>query len=459
MNATDFFSQTFERALTSRDMKQHHPFTFTVPVGVNRLSINFSYFPLKVDGILNLLTLTVFDPTGWRGEGHRHDAPYEIILSENQATPGFLPGAIQPGGWTISVNTHMIMPGTSCTLRLAVRGIQEHSVPTLPQDPKRGAALRPTPRGPGWYLGDLHAHTLHSDAKWEVAALFNHARERGLDFVTLSDHNTISGLAELDEANPHGLLAIGGMELTTYWGHALVLGLHEWIDWRISAARGMDAIYREATERGGLFIIAHPRAQGDPECTGCRWLYEEVMPGPARGVEVWNDDWSSNSNNDQGLQLAYQWLNQGFRLALTAGTDNHGRPGDRHYGYNVVFAADLSEAEILKAVRAGHSYLSAGPRLELTAAQGQQRAMIGDVLQPDEAAPIHLTARWADCPTGAVLEWIVDGQIRERLPIQNENSLRWALPGGSARWSLVTLRDPAGRMLALTNPIYFDGRS
>ncbi len=33
-----------------------------------------------------------------------------------------------------------------------------------------------TTTGPGWYRGDLHAHTLHSDGDWDVAGLIAFAR-------------------------------------------------------------------------------------------------------------------------------------------------------------------------------------------------------------------------------------------------------------------------------------------
>jgi hypothetical protein len=457
MSTEEKFFLSIDRALTARDSKQNIPFHFQVPPGMTHLSFHFAYQPKTVDDILNLLTLTVFDPSGWRGEGHRHDAPYEITIGTNRASPGFRPGPILPGEWTVVVNTHMVMPGEPCTLHLTIRGAAQPA-----GDLSRLAAGQTASRGPGWYRGDLHAHSLHSDAEWDVAGLVADARQRGLDFVTLSDHNTVSGLAELDAARADDLLTIDGVELTTFWGHALVLGLRDWVDWRCADGQagqpglcGMDQIYYAVTGRGALFIIAHPMAQGDPYCTGCDWRYAEVHPGPAQVVEVWNDDWNSVSNNEDGFRLACDWLNQGHRLAFTSGTDNHGHPGEPHYGYDVVYADDLSEQAILKAVRAGHLFLSAGPWLEWTAENGQQRAMMGDALDAGSDTPIQLTLRWSGCPPGAQLEWIVDGQLREHLVVTDQGSKSWILPAGSARWSLVTLRDPQGRMLALTNPIYF----
>ena len=51
---------------------------------------------------------------------------------------------------------------------------------------------RTSPPGPGWYRGDLHGHTLHSDGDWDVPDLVAAARHNQFDFVTLTDHNTLS---------------------------------------------------------------------------------------------------------------------------------------------------------------------------------------------------------------------------------------------------------------------------
>ncbi|MBE0699468.1 MAG: PHP domain-containing protein [Anaerolineaceae bacterium] len=452
MPIKETFTHILEHSLTVRDMKQNIPFTFQVPANTTQLSLHFTYAPIKVSGILNLLTLTLFDPSGWRGEGHRHNAPYEIAIGADISSPGFLPGPIQAGQWTVVVNTHMIMPDEPLNFQISIRGthLPDSSIATT------RSARQAAPRGPGWYRGDLHTHTLHSDGHWDVPDLIADACQRNLDFVTLSDHNTISGLSEMLSTDTGDLLTMGGMELTTFWGHALALGWHDWVDWRVkSGVREMNQIYDEVTRHDGLFIIAHPMAQGDPYCTGCDWHYADVLPGPARTIEIWNDDWRSESNNEDGLKQAYEWLNKGYRLALTAGTDNHGHPGNHCYGYNVVYADELSEHEILKAVRAGHLYLSAGPGLELNAGTGDQQAMMGDILKSTDNSSIQLAVGWKECPPGAQLDLIVDGKIQERVNIGAEGSKTWILPGETVHWSLITVRDSTGSILALTNPIFF----
>ncbi len=60
------------------------------------------------------------------------------------------------------------------------------------------------------------------------------------------------------------LLTAGGIELTSFWGHALCLGTREWVDWRIRPGTGnIQRIASGAYANDQLFIIAHPQAIGD----------------------------------------------------------------------------------------------------------------------------------------------------------------------------------------------------
>jgi hypothetical protein len=453
----DTFHITFDRILSSADAKKNIPFTFQVPDGTTQLHITLSFAPWQVDNIYNMLTLSVFDPTGFRGAGHRHGDKHAVVLHAQTASPGYYAKPIQPGEWTVYVDTHMIMPGPLCSIHLDITGTDE----TIPADAPTNASKPRAARGAGWYRGDLHAHTIHSDAQWELDGLLAWAQENHLDFCTLSDHNTVTGLLPPDSVPRDGVLLLGGMELTTFWGHALALGLREWVDWRANNGRTMEQIAAEVNARGGLFIIAHPKAVGDPYCTGCRWVYDAMMPGNARAVEVWNDPWANpGDNNEDALALAFEWLNRGYRLALTSGTDIHGRArGAAPYGFDVVYAQDLSEREILRAVRAGHLYLSSGPRLELNASLNEQRAMMGDALNAANGAPIQVSAQWDACPPDAQLQWIVDGAVRETRRVNENGAHAWQLVGGQDHWCLVALRAANDAVLALTNPIYFDGRT
>lgn len=451
----------FSATLTSGDVKRHLPHVFTVPANCSRLLLRLHYTPRIVGGLTNLLTLTLFDPTGFRGAGHRGGDTHVVELTPTTATRGYLIGALPPGGWTVQVDTHMVLPDTPVQYTLEVSTETDGAVAAL-------AAARPVPdfsrvlnAQPGWYRGDLHCHTLHSDASWSTEELVAEARRRRFDFIALTDHNTISPLAEMAALTGDGLLTMGGQELTTFWGHAVCLGAYAWLDWRVDR-EGVDmaALAEQLYAQDQLYIIAHPYAIGDPYCTGCRWLYTGMMPGTARLVEIWNGPWFGghpleHNQNEDGIAIYYRWLNEGHKLVATAGSDAHGPKGYLGgVGNDVVYAAELSTKGILQALAQGHLYLSAGPTLHLTA---QNRdgvtAMMGDTL-PVTGAQLTVTATWADVPA-ATLRLIVNGAVQERRLVAGQGEQSWTLPTYGPHWCTVELRGADDAMLAVTNPIFF----
>ena len=143
------FRSSFERTLTAGDCKQNIPFEVQVPPGTTHFQIHFSFTPQMVDRIRNLLTLTVFDPSGWRGEGHRGGNRQEVSIAEDQATPGYLTGPVRAGKWQVVVNTHMVMPGADCQMqpgglgdRRARRGIAARLDARAHRRPRAGLVPR-----------------------------------------------------------------------------------------------------------------------------------------------------------------------------------------------------------------------------------------------------------------------------------------------------------------------------
>ena len=66
---------------------------------------------------------------------------------------------------------------------------------------------------------DLHTHSLYSDGTFSPRELLTLARERGLDAVALTDHDTTSGLAEAAAAGGElGIEVVPGVEFSTIYG-------------------------------------------------------------------------------------------------------------------------------------------------------------------------------------------------------------------------------------------------
>ena len=131
--------------------------------------------------------------------------------------------------------------------------------------------------------GDLHCHTIHSDGLNTVDELVANAIERGLDFLAVTDHNTNTHHEELSRLSHLPITLIPGEEVTTYWGHANMWGLREWIDFRCADTESMQAVQRFVLQKGGLISVNHPKSIGPP------WLFEGWSGYPC--MEVWQAPW------------------------------------------------------------------------------------------------------------------------------------------------------------------------
>jgi hypothetical protein len=447
---------TFKGALTKSDAKSYHPHSFEVPAGTTNIHIDFQFTPLLATGRIhrNQINVSVNDPDGIRGVWNVV-RPAGLDMNGVASTPGFGSWAIQPGTWTAFVDVHRILPPDTVTYELTVTLSGEPVTPIVTHydNPRKVASTQAR-----WYRGDLHAHTIHSDGRWDIPEFTQYMRALGLDFVTLSDHNTVTGLPQHRSQTGDGFLTMGGMELSTFNGHMLALGGQHWYEWRLNITPGMNVsrIMQNVIDQGDMLIIAHPMSPDEPFCSGCHWQFEEARPGVALGVEVWNGFW--DTFNEEALQQYYVWLNLGHRLVATSGTDIHGphpKNTEQRAGFNVVYAEELSETAILNAIRQGHSYISAGPELLLTAeTESGAVAMVGDAL-PIEKAQVQVT--WNGAHDGDVLRLIADGQPLDSRTVDAKGNAAWTLAAGQVKWCNVELRDARGDLWAVTNPIFFKG--
>ena len=425
-----------EATLRREDRKSYRRHAFTVPAGTRALEIAFSYDPGQ-ELPHSLLTLSLFDPRGFRGAGHRYAPRQTVRLDAARATPGFLAGPIPAGEWMLEVDVHCVIArpdGAANRYELVVSaaGPEAGDAATVAPRP-----AEPIVRGRRWYRGELHLHSTHSDGAWTPADIAAAARPRELDFMVLSDHNTTSSYAEFRALVRPETLVIPGTELTTYNGHCLAIGVEDWIDWRTGLdGRSIDDTARAVREAGGIFVVAHPDAMPDDVCTGCRWTHEGFDPALAHAVEIWGGLWDGAEEENEGCVALWRcWLDAGHRLAATAATDAH-RPKDWEGAVPLtyVLADELSRAAILDAIRAGRTYVSSGPELHL------------------EDAGDALVARCAGAPAEAELRIVAAGSpdVAARVSVSGVTRA----PRG-ARWAYAELWNADGSlMLAATSPVY-----
>ncbi|BFU45200.1 CehA/McbA family metallohydrolase [Krasilnikovia sp. MM14-A1004] len=383
---------------------------FDVPAGVNRISVSRWFQPfVLVPGLLeNVLDIGIFGPAGWDAgdeagfRGWSGGARDSFTLSATDATPGYLAGPIDPGTWAVALGPIVYDPkGMDWTVDVTC----EFGPPGPAFEPSPAPA-RVTGRGPDWYRGDMHLHTVHSDGQRTPDRLVADARARGLDFVASTEHNTRAANQIWGRYATDDLLIIGGEEVTTRHGHWLALGLppERWVDWRYAPRQDLFARYADAVRAaGGIAVAAHPLTPGP----GAFWEfgYDHVD-----GLEVWSGPWTLDDAT--AVRVWDGMLRQGRRLAAVGNSDAHG-PGDVvGLPHTVVHAPELSRSAILAAVRAGRSYLaeSADVTLDLTAVAGGRMAGPGQDLDVG-ADDVEVTAVVRGAPGTTVTLHARHGQV------------------------------------------------
>jgi hypothetical protein len=335
---------------------------FDVPAGSAALAITLRYD--RDGGVLDLGCLGPAAFRGWSG-----GARSAVAIGIDRATPGYLPGPLAAGSWQVLLGLHRVgrgglewtvttRTGRSAEVLAAEIGADLGAPLPAVAARRRSRRLRPArrdlPAAPGlrWLAGDLHAHTVHSDGALTVPELAALGYDRGLDFVAVTDHNTISQHAELAAAGAAaGVVLVPGQEVTTDLGHANAFGDIGWIDFRQPA----DAWLAETDRRGGILSVNHPLA------ADCAW--RQPMTGRPPLAEIWHWTWLDRR---WGGPLAW-WLAWHPGAAPVGGSDFHQHGSDAPPGSPttwVACAADRLDSDpagaVLDGLRAGRVAVNAG---------------------------------------------------------------------------------------------------
>jgi hypothetical protein len=436
---------------------------FDVPTGVRRISVSTSRDRFSLLGVgRNVLDLGVFGPAGhdvgnaagFRGwSGGARDS---FTLSATDATPGYLAGPIDAGRWALAFGPVVLNP---LGMRWQANIVLERG-PSLPAlSPIAGTPAAIPGRGAGWYRGDLHLHTVHSDGRYQPDELVAASRAAGLDFIVSTEHNTSAANCAWGSHRTDGMLVITGEEVTTRHGHWLAVGLPPggWVDWRYAPRDGVfDRYAAQVRAGGGVVVAAHPAVP----LPGSAW---EFGYGHVDGLEVWNGRW--NLDDEASLRIWHRLLRQGRRIAAVGGSDSHGAHQQVGLPHTVVHAAELSTPALLDGLRCGRSYIaeSSGVTVQLSASccagDDAMTAGIGETLVTPPTAPVTVSAAVAGAP-GASLALITDGGCVARVAVDDAGvgRLQWTATAEQARFARVEVRRRARRfgpsMVALTNPVW-----
>ncbi len=158
-------------------------------------------------------------------------------------------------------------------------------------------------------LIDLHVHSkLSPCSSLDLAAILATARQRGLDGVCITDHESMSARHQLREGvQPDGLVVLIGQEYATPEGDFLLFGPFEELEPGLPARELLPLVHKA----GGASVAAHPFRAGRP--------VQEFVPreGLCTCLEVDNGRNSLLEN-----RRAADWSRR-FGLPAVCGSDAH----------------------------------------------------------------------------------------------------------------------------------------
>lgn len=231
-------------------------------------------------------------------------------------------------------------------------------------------------------VGVLHVHSRYSDGQFSVERIAETANRQGLDFLILTDHNTLEGRRQGKAGRYGRTLLLIDEEISTAAGHCLALRLPEEVKSRENASWTLQEIRR----RGGLSFIAHPFRKQKP------WDQPEIEG--ITGLEIYNGVEDVSDENPAALILATLflgsaatlpgWLDRpdrelalwdrrlarGERLVGIGSSDAHGLTVfGLHLGpyssffklvrdHLLVKGGELSEQSIYEAIEQGHLFVA-----------------------------------------------------------------------------------------------------
>lgn len=480
----ELFQQTFQ--ITQAAHQSHLVYRVYVPEEVSDLEVHFQYGPIverdqqmirkavRREGlnesvvqydttIRNLLTVSINDPNQYRGAHHFFAEKQKIIISETEATEGFITGKIVEGYWEFIISCHGVF-SEKVDGRLAVyaktKAIVEQMKVRTPLD---NLALEQMiknrqPETLQVKRIELHSHTVHSDADQTTEELLKQATLETIDWLAITDHNTISALteAEKQQNSDQSVQVLPGIEYTTFFGHFLLHGPKEKIvfDWTKLAKRDLSFFLKQCQADDVYITVAHPFDEGNPFCTGCRFDYVLNNLKYIDAIEVWNgtNPHKSLANED----AFYKWtelLKKGYEIAAVSGRDWHRLYSDEEIAYTFILVPEEETAlDIIRSLKLGRTYVSLRPKIDFKV---NQIYSLGDKVI-DQTGVLHISLQLDELNEGDRIRIYAQHDLVIEKVIASDKNWESQFPLLNDEYSLLRVEVLNNHLerIAFTNPIY-----
>ena len=211
-----------------------------------------------------------------------------------------------------------------------------------------------------WYKGNLHTHTTNSDGAWSPDRVVDEYITNGYDFLFITDHGKVTNVSGLSR---NGFLVLNGEEFGVrgselgYHYHIVALNLKKTISeqYASDAQNLIDAIKSEGAEA----VIAHPYWSG--------LTVNDIMNLEGYiGIEIYNSTCffciaKGHSVIHWDELLGRGKLTWGIAVDDTHQHFNNHRPIDICNAWIMAKMPELTEDNVMNAIKSGYFYSSNGP--------------------------------------------------------------------------------------------------
>lgn len=305
---------------------------FDVPEGAVKVTVTYDYYkPTK--GMLgdlkpsNTIDIGIMDEKGnflgWSGSAHK-----TIYVGEYDSSAGYLCQKINAGKWGIIVGAyHVMSEGVEVTYNIDF----EYDGEVL-------------------LFGDLHMHSTASDGALSAFELGKKAKENGLDFIGIANHNNFAENLAL----PHidGLTFIPAVEWTHYKGHMNFFGVPAPFEnsFIANTKEEMQSIIAHAKKLGAVISVNHPK------CPICPYKWEDEDTFDM--MEIWNGP--MRPSNMKALEWWTELLKKGRQIPVVGGSDFHkdGQFAKLGSPVTAVYSPSRSAEDILNAIKNGKCFVT-----------------------------------------------------------------------------------------------------
>jgi len=189
---------------------------------------------------------------------------------------------------------------------------------------------------------DMHLHSCYSDdAIGSPDEIIKSLKNRGLDGMALTDHNTNKGFLHLQNNIPKDFLVIPGIEISTHDGHLLALNVTK----QIQAGLSIQETVEHVLDEGGIPVVPHLFRL----LSGIKEDKLKEIRTNVTAIEVFNGCSVPNSNL-KTARVAHR-----FNLGGTGGSDSHD-PQYAGFAYTVVDSTDLRIDSVLSEIHKGKTW-------------------------------------------------------------------------------------------------------